>query len=118
MCSDDCKCYAGEGNATKILWESYGDQPLYDFNRNVKEVMSYKKLPLDEDAEEGEFRTIDDPEQPIYPLQWGYDPLDSINTFQECLDRLNRMPYKYKKNPLFVDRAEYFYQGGFYDFLV
>ena len=38
MCSDDCKCYDGEGGETKKLWEAVGDEELAPFYRNTLKV--------------------------------------------------------------------------------
>ena len=55
---------------------------------------------------------------PLWPFQWTQDRDKGVTTFEECLESLQKKPFKYLEHVKFKQEAESFYDGGYYDFLV
>lgn len=41
MCTEDCACYAGQGDIYKKMWKDYGDKVLNEFKRNAGSRAKY-----------------------------------------------------------------------------
>ena len=73
MCTDECKCYAGEGGSSKELWTGYGDEVLTPFLRNAGDQEEFV------DQANGDYRITK-------PFVWTNSEANSVSNFKECYE--------------------------------
>ena len=101
MCTSDCKCYAGSGDATKNLWKSYDETVIMDkFLRNTSDKNKKSSTKLT-----------------TYPLQWNADLETSFTDFRTCHVK-KLVPKRKYESEVPQDLREGFFEKGTFDFLV
>lgn len=103
MCTEDCRCYSGEGGANKDLWTSYGDEILHPFHRNSGDEEEYL------DPANGDY-TI------TKPLVWTDSEENAVKNFKECYETVLKPQGKYIASE--QQMVTKFYDEGGFDFMV
>ena len=103
MCTEECRCYAGEGGANKDLWTGYGDEVLVPFLRNAGTQEAYV------DQENGDFRITK-------PFVWTNSKKNAVKNFKECYETVLKPQNIYISKER--EMVKKFYEDGGYDFVI